>query len=45
MAKVAGEIARQSAMIGYLNAFAMYTLVAAIGVPLCLLARVPKRSE
>ena len=42
-AKIAGEIARQSAMIGYLNAFAMYTLVAAIGVPICLLARLPKR--
>ncbi|MGI9475885.1 MAG: hypothetical protein ACR2PI_04215, partial [Hyphomicrobiaceae bacterium] len=44
-AKVAGEIARQAAMIGYLNAFAMYTLVALLGIPLCLLARLPKRAE
>ena len=45
MASFAGEIVRQSAMIGYLNALAMYTLVAAIGVPICLLARLPKRTN
>ncbi|MFT5509167.1 MAG: DHA2 family multidrug resistance protein [Hyphomicrobiaceae bacterium] len=44
-AKVAGEIARQSAMIGYLNAFAMYALVALIAVPICLLVRLPKRDS
>ena len=42
-AKVAGEIARQSAMIGYLNAFAMYALVAIITVPICLLVKLTKR--
>ena len=36
LGEISGEIARQSAMIGYLNAFAMYTLVAAIGVPIKL---------
>jgi len=42
MAKVAGEIARQSAMLGYINAFTMYTLVAAAAIPICMLARIPR---
>lgn len=44
LAKVAGEITRQSAMIGYMNAFTMYTLVAAAGIPVCLLARMPRKN-
>lgn len=43
MAKFASEIGRQSAMIGYLNAFTMYTLVAVAALPICLLARLPRR--
>jgi len=42
MAKFAGEIGRQSAMIGYMNAFTMYTVVAIAAIPLCLLARMPR---
>ncbi len=44
MARVAGEIARQSAMIGYVNAFTLYTLVAAAGIPICLFARMPRKA-
>ena len=40
--KFAGEIGRQAAMIGYMNAFTMYTLVAVAAIPLCLLARMPR---
>ena len=42
LAKLSNEIARQSIMIGYTNAWLLYT-AAAVGVlPLCLLARLPK---
>ncbi|MEM9357014.1 MAG: DHA2 family efflux MFS transporter permease subunit [Pseudomonadota bacterium] len=44
MARVTGEIARQSAMIGYVNAFTLYTLVAAAGIPICLFARMPRKA-
>jgi len=39
LAKVAKEIARQAAMIGYLNAFMMYTVASAMAVALVLLVR------
>src|SRR6476659_6069355 len=39
LAKVANEITRQSAMIGYLNAFMMYTATSALAVVLVLLVR------
>jgi len=39
LAKVANEIARQSAMIGYLNAFMMYTATSALAVVLALMVR------
>lgn len=45
MAKFANEIGRQAAMIGYMNAFTMYTLVAIAAIPLCLLARMPRSDE
>src|SRR5207244_196929 len=35
--RLAGEIQRQAAMIGYINSFYLLTLTAAIGVPLVLL--------
>ncbi len=44
IAKVASEIARQATMLGYVNAFLMYALVAAAGIPFCLLARLPKKA-
>jgi len=39
LAKVAKEIGRQSAMIGYLNAFMMYTVASALAVALVLFVR------
>jgi len=39
LAKVANEIGRQSAMIGYLNAFMMYTATSALAVVLALMVR------
>jgi MFS transporter, DHA2 family, multidrug resistance protein len=39
LAKVANEIARQSAMIGYLNAFMMYTVASGFAIALVLMVR------
>jgi len=39
LAKVASEIARQSAMIGYLNAFMMYTVTSGLAVVFVLMVR------
>jgi DHA2 family multidrug resistance protein len=39
LAKVANEIGRQAAMIGYLNAFMMYTATSAFAVVLVLMVR------
>ncbi|MEZ5816884.1 MAG: DHA2 family efflux MFS transporter permease subunit [Hyphomicrobiaceae bacterium] len=37
MARIAKEISRQAAMIGYTNAFVMYTLASCIAIPLVLM--------
>ena len=42
LAKLSNEIARQSILIGYMNAWVLYTIVALASLPLCLLARLPK---
>ena len=42
LAKLSNEIARQSIMIGYTNAWLLYTAAAVAVLPLCLLARLPK---
>jgi MFS transporter, DHA2 family, multidrug resistance protein len=42
LARLSGEIARQSILIGYTNAWLLYTLAAAAWLPLCMLARLPK---
>ncbi len=42
LAKLSGEIARQSVLIGYMNAWLLYTVVAVAFLPLCLLVRLPK---
>lgn len=42
LAKLSNEIARQSVLIGYMNAWMLYTVVALASLPLCLLARLPK---
>ena len=44
LAKVAKEITRQSAMIGYLNAFMMYTVTSALAVAFVLMVRRRPRS-
>ena len=41
LARLSEEIARQAAMISYLNAFGMYTLVSAAAIPLVLLVARP----
>jgi DHA2 family multidrug resistance protein len=40
--RVSREITRQSAMIGYLNAFGWFTLFAAVALPFALLIRAPR---
>ena len=42
LAKLSNEIARQSIMIGYTNAWLLYTLAAGAWLPLCMLARLPR---
>jgi MFS transporter, DHA2 family, multidrug resistance protein len=42
LAQLSNEIARQSIMIGYTNAWLLYTLAAAAWLPLCMLARLPR---
>jgi len=39
LAKISNEITRQAAMIGYLNAFVMYTVVSALALGLVLIVR------
>jgi len=39
LARISREIGRQSIMIGYTNAFLLYTVVALSMIPVCLLAR------
>ncbi len=43
LAILSKEMARQAAMISYLNAFGMYTLVSAAAIPLILLVSKPKK--
>jgi DHA2 family multidrug resistance protein len=45
LAKVANEIARQAAMIGYLNAFMMYTVTSALAVVFVLMVRRKPRAS
>ena len=41
--KLSQEITRQSAMIAYLNAFGLFTLVAALAIPFALMTKPPPR--
>ncbi|MDP6344814.1 MAG: MDR family MFS transporter [Alphaproteobacteria bacterium] len=43
LASANAEVQRQAAMIGYLNAFRLFTIVSIIPIPLIWLARMPKR--
>jgi DHA2 family multidrug resistance protein len=40
--RLSGEIARQSRMIGYINAFTLYTILAFSVIPLIMLVRMPR---
>ncbi len=42
LARISKEMTRQAAMIGYLNAFGWFTLIAALALPFALLIRAPK---
>ena len=42
LASISGEIGRQAAMAGYLNAFGLFTAACAVAMPLVLLARKPR---
>jgi DHA2 family multidrug resistance protein len=42
LARLSKEVTRQSAMIGYLNAFGWFTVFAALALPVALLIRAPK---
>ncbi|MGE0699197.1 MAG: DHA2 family efflux MFS transporter permease subunit [Hyphomicrobiaceae bacterium] len=44
IARLSKEITRQATMIGFTNAFMLYTLLSAMAVPLCLLIRPPRRN-
>lgn len=43
--RIAGEINRQASMIGYLNAFFLIGVVAALAVPLAIFMRVPSQTS
>ena len=45
IARLSKEIARQATMIGFTNAFMLYTVFSALAIPLCLLVKPPKRSS
>ena len=45
LAGFSGEILRQASMIGYLNAFALYTIACLASVPLILMFKVAKRTK
>jgi hypothetical protein len=41
-AQLSKEITRQATMIGFTNAFVLYTVLSALAIPLCLLISPPK---
>ena len=43
--RLAGEIQRQAAMIGYINSFYLLALTAAVGMPLVWLMRAAARTR
>jgi DHA2 family multidrug resistance protein len=45
LASISHEIRRQAAMVGYLNAFGMFTAACALSMPLLLLVRRPKAAD
>ena len=45
LARLSKEINRQAAMLGYINAFGLYTLCSALAIPLILMVRPGRRSR
>jgi len=45
IARTSGEIGRQAALIGYLNAFKLFAIVAMLPIPFIWLAQVPKTAR
>jgi MFS transporter, DHA2 family, multidrug resistance protein len=45
LSATAAEVKRQAAMIGYINAFRLYAIIAIIPIPLIWLARMPKQDD
>ncbi len=44
IARLSKEMTRQATMIGFTNAFVLYSILSALAIPLCLLVRPPKRA-
>jgi DHA2 family multidrug resistance protein len=44
IARISKEMTRQATMIGFTNAFVLYTVLSAMAIPLCLLVRPPRRA-
>jgi DHA2 family multidrug resistance protein len=44
LARLSNEMTRQATMIGFVNAFLLYTALSALAIPLCLLVKPPRRS-
>ncbi|MFM9939210.1 MAG: DHA2 family efflux MFS transporter permease subunit [Hyphomicrobiaceae bacterium] len=44
LARLTKEMTRQATMIGFTNAFLLYTLLSAMAIPLCLLVKPPRRA-
>jgi DHA2 family multidrug resistance protein len=45
LSAASAEVKRQAAMIGYINAFRLYAIIAIIPIPLIWLARMPKQDD
>lgn len=44
IARLSKEMVRQATMIGFTNAFLLYTVLSALSIPLCLLVKPPRRA-
>ncbi|MFV0294895.1 MAG: DHA2 family efflux MFS transporter permease subunit [Hyphomicrobiaceae bacterium] len=45
IARLSKELTRQATMIGFTNAFVLYSVLSALAIPLCLMIRPPQRSR
>jgi DHA2 family multidrug resistance protein len=45
IARMSREMVRQATMIGFTNAFLLYTVMSALAIPLCLLVKPPARQK